>query len=146
MKNKNNKKNAELRGQLSIFDEFFQNMRDFGNNLSKEDIAVAIESLNIALSEVKKQEARQKELERKQKEEEKRRKAEEKAQREKERKAAKDENNVGKTAKEISRMTEIAGSTRRKSTALKNIQRNIGYVPIPTIFEDVFLSEEEKNI
>lgn len=86
MKNKNNKKNAELRGQLSIFDEFFQNMRDFGNNLSKEDLAVAIESLNIALSEVKKQEARQKEIERKQKEEEKRRKAEEKAQREKERK------------------------------------------------------------
>lgn len=86
MKNKNNKQNAELRGQLTMFDEFFQNMRDFGNNLSKEDLAVAIESLNIALSEVKKQEARQKELERKQKEEEKRRKAEEKAQREKERK------------------------------------------------------------
>ncbi len=87
MKNKNNNKQKNgLTGQLSIFDEFFQNMRDFGNNLSKEDLAVAIESLNVALSEVKKQEARQKEFERKQKEEEKRRKAKEKAQREKERK------------------------------------------------------------
>ena len=72
MKNKssNNHKNKPT-GQLSIFDEFFQNMRDFGDALTSEDLAVAIESLNIALSEVKKEETRKKELERKQREEEK---------------------------------------------------------------------------
>ena len=64
---------------------------------------------------------------------------------EKEKKAAKDKSNVGKTAKEISRETETDGSTRRKSTQMKNIRRNIGCVPIPKTYEEINLTEVEQK-
>lgn len=36
-----------------IFDEFFKNLRDFGDKLSKEDVDVAVESLQIAFDDLK---------------------------------------------------------------------------------------------
>ena len=71
-----------------IFDEFFQNLKEFGDKLSKEDVDVAVESLQIAFDDLKlmKREAvqKKKEAERKQREEEERRKKEEKIRKKKE--------------------------------------------------------------
>lgn len=36
-----------------IFDEFFQNLKEFGDKLSKEDVDVAVESLQIAFEDLK---------------------------------------------------------------------------------------------
>ena len=36
-----------------IFDEFFQNLKEFGDKLSKEDVDVAVESLQIAFDDLK---------------------------------------------------------------------------------------------
>ena len=36
-----------------IFDEFFQNLKEFGDRLSKEDVDVAVESLQIAFEDLK---------------------------------------------------------------------------------------------
>ena len=36
-----------------IFDEFFQNLKELGDRLSKEDVDVAVESLQIALDDLK---------------------------------------------------------------------------------------------
>ena len=56
--------------QLSLFDEFFENMKDFGGTLSVDEINAAIESLSDALTiakhqrrELKRKEARAKKLE-----------------------------------------------------------------------------------
>ena len=48
-----------------IFDEFFQNLKEFGDKLSKEDVDVAVESLQIAFEDLKhmKREAVQKKKE-----------------------------------------------------------------------------------
>ena len=63
-------------------DEFFQNLKSFGDKLSKEDINVAVESLQIAFDDLKlmKKAAveKKKEAERKQREEEEKREKEEK--------------------------------------------------------------------
>lgn len=71
-----------------ILDEFFKNLRDFGDKLSKEDVDVAVESLQIAFDDLKlmKREAvqKKKEAERKQREEEQKRKKEEKIRKQKE--------------------------------------------------------------
>ena len=57
----------------NILDEFFQNLKDFGDRLSMEDIDVAVESLQIAFDDLKlmKKAAveKRKEAERKQREE-----------------------------------------------------------------------------
>lgn len=37
----------------NILDEFFQNLKDFGDRLSMEDIDVAVESLQIAFDDLK---------------------------------------------------------------------------------------------
>ena len=66
------KNNSTWEGQqLSIFDEFFENMKDFGGTLSVDEINAAIESLSDALTiakhqrrELKRKEARAKKLER----------------------------------------------------------------------------------
>ena len=71
-----------------IFDDFFQNLKEFGDKLSKDDVDVAVESLQIAFEDLKhmKREAvqKKKEAERKQREEEERRKKEEKIRKKKE--------------------------------------------------------------
>ncbi len=36
-----------------IFDDFFQNLKEFGDKLSKEDVDVAVESLQIAFEDLK---------------------------------------------------------------------------------------------
>ena len=76
------------RSAKKILDEFFKNLRDFGDKLSKEDIDVAVESLQIAFDDLKlmKREAvqKKKEAERKQREEEQKRKKEEKIRKQKE--------------------------------------------------------------
>lgn len=36
-----------------IFDDFFQNLKKFGDKLSKEDVDVAVESLQIAFDDLK---------------------------------------------------------------------------------------------
>ena len=76
------------RSAKKILDEFFKNLRDFGDKLSKEDVDVAVESLQIAFDDLKliKREAvqKKKEAERKQREEEQKRKKEEKIRKQKE--------------------------------------------------------------
>lgn len=76
------------RSAKKILDEFFKNLRDFGDKLSKEDVDVAVESLQIAFEDLKlmKREAvqKKKEAERKQREEEQKRKKEEKIRKQKE--------------------------------------------------------------
>ena len=71
-----------------ILDEFFKNLRDFGDKLSKEDVDVAVESLQIAFDDLKlmKREAvqKKKEAEREKREEEQKRKKEEKIRKQKE--------------------------------------------------------------
>lgn len=71
-----------------ILDEFFKNLRDFGDKLSKEDVDVAVESLQIAFEDLKlmKREAvqKKKEAEREKREEEQKRKKEEKIRKQKE--------------------------------------------------------------
>ena len=71
-----------------ILDEFFKNLKEFGDRLSKEDMDVAVESLQIAFDDLKlmKNEAvkKKKEAERKQREEEERRKKEEEKRRQEE--------------------------------------------------------------
>ena len=66
----------------NILDEFFQNLKDFGDRLSMEDIDVAVESLQIAFDDLKlmKKAAveKRKEAERKQREEDEKREKEEK--------------------------------------------------------------------
>ena len=37
----------------NILDEFFQNLKDFGDRLSMEDIDVAVESLQIAFDDLR---------------------------------------------------------------------------------------------
>ena len=37
----------------NILDEFFQNLKDFGDRLSMEDIDVAVESLQIVFEDLK---------------------------------------------------------------------------------------------
>lgn len=65
-----------------IFDDFFQNLKEFGDKLSKEDVDVAVESLQIAFDDLKlmKKAAveKKKEAERKQREEDEKREKEEK--------------------------------------------------------------------
>lgn len=76
------------RSAKKILDEFFQNLKDFGDKLSKEDVDVAVDSLQIAFEDLKlmKREAvqKKKEAERKQREEEQKRKKEEKIRKQKE--------------------------------------------------------------
>ena len=36
-----------------IFDDFFQNLKEFGDKLSKDDVDVAVESLQIAFEDLK---------------------------------------------------------------------------------------------
>ena len=64
----------------NILDEFFQNLKDFGDRLSMEDIDVAVESLQIAFDDLKlmKKAAveKRKEAERKQREEDEKREKE----------------------------------------------------------------------
>lgn len=61
----------------NILDEFFQNLKDFGDRLSMEDIDVAVESLQIAFDDLRlmKKTAveKKKEAERKQREEDEKR-------------------------------------------------------------------------
>ena len=68
----------------NILDEFFQNLKDFGDRLSMEDIDVAVESLQIAFDDwrlMKKATVeKKKEAERKQREEDEKREKEEKIQ------------------------------------------------------------------
>lgn len=72
----------------NILDEFFQNLKDFGDRLSMEDIDVAVESLQIAFEDLKlmKREVvqKKKEAERKQREEDEKREKEEKIRKQKE--------------------------------------------------------------
>lgn len=76
------------RSAKKILDEFFKNLRDFGDKLSKEDVDVAVESLQIAFDDLKlmKREAvqKKKEAEREKREEEQKRKKEEKIRKQKE--------------------------------------------------------------
>ena len=76
------------RSAKKILDEFFQNLKEFGNKLSKEDVDVAVDSLQIALEDLKlmKREAvqKKKEAEREKREEEQKRKKEEKIRKQKE--------------------------------------------------------------
>ena len=71
-----------------ILDEFFKNLRGFGDRLSQEDVDVAVESLQIAFDDLKlmKREALQKkkEAEQEKREEEQKRKKEEKNRKQKE--------------------------------------------------------------
>ena len=68
----------------NILDEFFQNLKDFGDRLSMEDIDVAVESFQIAFDDLRlmKKAAveKKKEAERKQREEDEKREKEEKIQ------------------------------------------------------------------
>ena len=72
----------------NILDEFFQNLKDFGDRLSMEDIDVAVESLQIAFEDLKlmKREVvqKKKEAERKQREAAEKQKTEEKIRKQKE--------------------------------------------------------------
>lgn len=72
----------------NILDEFFQNLKDFGDRLSMEDIDVAVESLQIAFEDLKlmKREVvqKKKEAERKQRETAEKQKMEEKIRKQKE--------------------------------------------------------------
>ena len=72
----------------NILDEFFQNLKDFGDRLSMEDIDVAVESLQIAFDDLRlmKKAAveKKKEAERKQREEDEKREKEEKIRKQKE--------------------------------------------------------------
>ena len=72
----------------AALDEFFQNLKSFGDKLSKEDINVAVESLQIAFDDLKlmKKAAveKKKEAERKQREEDEKREKEEKIRKQKE--------------------------------------------------------------
>lgn len=48
------KNNSTLEGQqISIFDEFFENMKDFGRTLSVDELDMAIESLSNAINTAK---------------------------------------------------------------------------------------------
>ena len=71
----------------NILDEFFQNLKDFGDRLSMEDIDVAVESLQIAFDDLKlmKKAAveKRREAERKQREEDEKREKEEKIRKQK---------------------------------------------------------------
>lgn len=71
----------------NILDEFFQNLKDFGDRLSMEDIDVAVESLQIAFDDLRlmKKTAveKKKEAERKQREEDEKREKEEKIRKQK---------------------------------------------------------------
>lgn len=71
-----------------IFDEFFQNLKELGDRLSKEDVDVAVKSLQIAFEDLKlmKREAvqKKKEAEREKREEKQKRKKEEKIRKQKE--------------------------------------------------------------
>ncbi len=68
-------------GVQQVLDEFFENLKEFGDRLSQEDIDVAAESLQLAFDDIKKMkndaQRKKKEAERKQREEEERRKKEE---------------------------------------------------------------------
>lgn len=72
----------------NILDEFFQNLKDFGDRLSMEDIDAAVESLQIAFDDLRlmKKAAveKKKEAERKQREEDEKREKEEKIRKQKE--------------------------------------------------------------
>lgn len=76
------------RSAKKILDEFFKNLRDFGDKLSKEDVDVAVDSLQIVFDDLKlmKREAvqKKKEAEREKREEEQKRKKEEKIRKQKE--------------------------------------------------------------
>ena len=76
------------RSAKKILDEFFKNLRDFGDKLSKEDVDVAVDSLQIAFDDLKlmKREAvqKKKEVEREKREEEQKRKKEEQIRKQKE--------------------------------------------------------------
>lgn len=71
------KNNSTLEGQqLSIFDEFFENMKDFGRTLSVDELDMAIESLSNAINtakyqrrELRRKEAKTKKLKEKRKKE-----------------------------------------------------------------------------
>lgn len=71
-----------------VLDEFFKNLKEFGDRLSKEDIDVATESLQLAFDDIKqmKNEAvqKKKEKDRKKREEEQRRREEEEKRKEQE--------------------------------------------------------------
>ena len=72
----------------NILDEFFQNLKDFGDRLSMEDIDVAVESLQIAFDDLRLMKKatveKKKEAERKQREEDEKREKEEKIRKQKE--------------------------------------------------------------
>ena len=75
-------------GVQQVLDEFFENLKEFGDRLSQEDMDVAVESLQLAFDDIKKMkndaQRKKKEAERKQREEEERRKKEEEKRRQQE--------------------------------------------------------------